>query len=128
MAYRLSFWRMNRNCQRVCAVLALLLMASLAYAGAPCASASGGTQATGLLPAAQHGCLTAGSSFDACIVTAQRTAIPMAAPSSSEPMPAVSGMDPAAGIFRAVSEPQPPIGLSPAPSSPVYILLRRYLS
>ena len=133
MAYRLSFWRMNRSWQRLfswaSAVVGLLLVASLAYAGAACASPFG-AEAPGLRAAGQERCLTAGAMPDACVAVPQRIDVLIAAdaPSFPETPPAADRAERAARIFRTAVDPQPPVGLAPASSLPAYILLRRYLS
>ena len=134
MAHWLSFcrMRMNRSCQRwlsrASAVLGLLLVASLAHAGAACASTGGG-EGPGLRAFGPERCLTA-IAPDVCIVVPQRIddRVAAAASTSPEPLPAADGAHYRASIFRTVAEPRPLAGLAPASPVPVYILFRRYLS
>jgi hypothetical protein len=120
MTHWLSFWSMNRSWQRLCgrasAVLGLLLVASLVYAGSTCVSAYG-------VQAPERGA-------GACFVAPQRIDVrgAAAAPSSPEPLPAAGVADHSAAIWRAAAEPRSPAGLAPASPVPVHILLRRYLS
>ncbi|MGH9790156.1 MAG: hypothetical protein ACRD5W_03005 [Candidatus Acidiferrales bacterium] len=113
MAYRLSFRRMTRSGQdffaRASTLLGLLLAMPLVFAEVVCATAPG-LEASALWAASQDRCSSASAAADACAVNAQRIDIRVAASASS-------------------SSPEPtPAGLAPAAPSPVYILLRRYLS
>jgi len=136
MAHWLSFCRMrvNWSCQRwlsrATALLGLLLVASLAHAGAACASTAGG-EGPGLRAAASERCLAAVAP-DVCIVVPQRIDVRVAAAASTPPspaqLPAADGARYRASVLRTVAEPRPLAGLAPASPVPVYILLRRYLS
>lgn len=133
MASRVSFERMTRNSQlsfgRAVSVLGLLFVAQLAHAGEMCFS-SLGLAAPALQPASQDRCLDTRAKPDACVVSAQRIDVGVAAPASSspEPLPAVGEAEHAARMFRTVAEPRLPHGLAHVSSSPVYLLFRRYLS
>lgn len=136
MALWLSFrrMRMNWSCprwlSRASAALGLLLVASLAYAGAACASTWSG-EGPELRAAGPERCLTA-IAPDVCIVVPQRIDVRVAAaastPPSPEPLPVADGARYGASISRTVAERRSLAGLEPASPVPVYILLRRYLS
>ena len=134
MPHWLSFCRMRMNwsCQRwlsrATALLGLLLVASLAHAGAACASMGGG-EGPGLRAFGPDRCLTA-IAPDVCIVGPQRIDDRLAAVASAspEPLPAADGARYRASIFRTGAEPWPLMELAPASPVPVYILFRRYLS
>lgn len=87
-------------------------------------------EAPALRVAGEDRCVTVITAPDACIVVSPRFDVRVAAvaPIPPEPLPAPSGAEGAAGMFRSVPEAQPAIGFSPAFPVPVHILLRRYLS
>ena len=121
--------RWQRLFARACALLGLLLAASLAHAGWTCIAAPG-TEAQGLRAVERDGCLTASPVLDACVMVPQRIdgRIAVAAPPSPEPRAAAGAVERAAGGIGTAVARQWPAGPARASFVPAYILLGRYLS
>ena len=120
-------WR--RSFGRVITLFALLVAAQLAHSGEAC-FATMGQEALGMHAAIADRCVEAAAVTDACITTALRVCAGAAAvgPLSPESPPVAAGAEYFASIARGTGVPPLPIGLSPAPPTPVHILLRRFLS